>query len=64
MPPMMRARSRSPSLRTGGVKTYEDMAGELWAIQHHVIPSIKRDFFVRGAVFGGVFAIVLRHIFG
>eukprot|EP01044_Picomonas_judraskeda_P044183 COSAG03_NODE_23595_length_278_cov_8.849162_1_plen_25_part_01 len=25
---MMRARSRSPTLRTGGVKTYEDMAGE------------------------------------
>eukprot|EP01043_Picozoa_sp_COSAG02_P007943 COSAG02_NODE_246_length_27291_cov_105.654200_12_plen_58_part_00 len=22
------------------------------------------DFFVRGAVFGGVFALVLRHIFG
>ena len=65
MPPpprMMRAdpRSRSPGPRTGGVKTFEDLAGELWAIEFHVIPAIKRDFFVRGAVFGGVF----RQIFG
>eukprot|EP01043_Picozoa_sp_COSAG02_P090564 COSAG02_NODE_27399_length_610_cov_1.409002_1_plen_68_part_00 len=66
MPPrVMRAdaRSRSPGPRTGGVKTYEDISGELWAIEFHVIPSIKRDFFVRGVVFGGVFALVLRHIF-
>ena len=50
MPRMMRAdaRSRSPGPRTGGVKTYEDLAGELWAIESHVVPSIKRDFFVRG----------------
>eukprot|EP01046_Picozoa_sp_COSAG06_P061534 COSAG06_NODE_13536_length_1247_cov_1.084495_3_plen_77_part_00 len=66
MPRMMRAdaRSRSPGPRTGGVKTYEDLAGELWAIEAHVVPSIKRDFFVRGAVFGGVFALVLQQIFG
>ena len=65
MPPRMMmadARSRSPGPRTGGVKTYEDIAGELRAIEFHVIPAIKRDFFVRGAVFGGVFALVLRQI--
>ena len=63
---MMRvdARSRSPVPRTGGVKTPEQIAGELRAIEFHVIPAIKRDFFVRGAVFGGVFALVLWHIFG
>ena len=55
---MVRApRSLSPRPRTGGVKTYADLAAELKGAER---PLREIKFFVAGVVFGALIVLVLK----